>query len=115
MEVVNNPELYESISRDYKVNVTGPTTMTAVLNSLQMGFRTLQIEKKSSEVYVMLGKVKTEFSKYENALLSVQKDLQKSTKDIETLVTTRTRAMNRQLHDIESVDGLQEGEKSDAD
>lgn len=115
MEVVNNPDLYESLGREYKVNVTGPTTMTAVLNSLQMGFKTLQIEQKSSEVYVMLGKVKTEFSKYENALLAVQKDLQKSTKDIETLVTTRTKAMNRQLRDIENVDSLQEGEKSDAD
>lgn len=68
MEVVNNPELYEQISRDYKVNVTGPTTMTAVLNSLQMGFKTLQIEQKSAEVYELLGAVKTEFGKFEGSL-----------------------------------------------
>ena len=107
MEVVNNPELYEQLSRDYKVNITGPTTMTAVLSSLQMGFKTLQIGQKSSEVYQMLGKVKTEFGKYETALVAVQKDLQKSNKDIDALITTRTNMMNRQLRDITAADSLE--------
>ena len=104
MEVVNNPELYEQISRDYKVNVTGPTTMTAVLNSLQMGFKTLQIEQKSSEVYELLGAVKTEFGKFEKSLKKVHERLQQSEKEINTLITTRTNVMNRQLRNIDSID-----------
>ena len=105
MEIVNNPELYEQISRDYKVNVTGPTTMTAVLNSLQMGFKTLQIEQKSSEVYELLGAVKTEFGKFESSLKKVHERLQQSEKEINNLITTRTNVMNRKLREIDSVDG----------
>ena len=104
MEVVNNTELYEQLSRDYKVNVTGPTTMTAVLNSLQMGFKTLQIEQKSSEVYEMLGAVKTEFGKFETSLKKVHERLQQSEKEINTLITTRTNVMNRKLRTIDAVD-----------
>lgn len=118
MEVVNNPELYEQISRDYKVNVTGPTTMTAVLNSLQMGFKTLQIEQKSSEVYELLGAVKTEFTKFESSLKKVHERLQQSEKEINTLITTRTNVMSRHLRTIDQVDdttsrnllGFEEGE-----
>ncbi len=104
MEIVNNPELYEQLSRDYKVNVTGPTTMTAVLNSLQMGFKTLQIEQKSSEVYQMLGSIKTEFGKFEKSLKKVHERLQQSEKEINTLITTRTNVMSRQLRNIDSID-----------
>ena len=104
MEVVNNTDLYEQLSRDYKVNVTGPTTMTAVLNSLQMGFKTLQIEQKSSEVYEMLGAVKTEFGKFETSLKKVHERLQQSEKEINTLITTRTNVMNRKLRTIDAVD-----------
>ncbi|RZI49110.1 DNA recombination protein RmuC [Lactococcus kimchii] len=104
MEVVNNPELYEQISRDYKVNVTGPTTMTAVLNSLQMGFKTLQIEQKSSEVYQMLGAVKTEFGKFEGALKKVHEKIQQSEKEINTLITTRTNVMNKALREVDRLD-----------
>jgi DNA recombination protein RmuC len=104
MEVVNNPELYEKLSRDYKVNVTGPTTLTAVLNSIQMGFKTLQIEEKSSEVYEILGKVKTEFGKFEGQLLKVQKKMQESESEIGKLISTRTNVMNRVLRDIDSAD-----------
>lgn len=118
MEVVNNPELYEQLSRDYKVNVTGPTTMTAVLNSLQMGFKTLQIERKSSEVYELLGAVKTEFSKFETSLKGVHRRLKQSEKEISSLITTRTNAMNRKLRAVTELDstsslsllGLQEDE-----
>lgn len=104
MEVVNNTELYEQLSRDYKVNITGPTTMTAVLNSLQMGFKTLQIEQKSSEVYEMLGAVKTEFGKFETSLKKVHERLQQSEKEINTLITTRTNVMNRKLRTIDAID-----------
>ena len=104
MEVVNNPALYEQLSREFKVNVTGPTTMTAVLNSLQMGFKTLQIEQKSSEVYQMLGAVKTEFGKFEKSLKKVHERLQQSEKEINTLITTRTNVMSRQLRNIDAID-----------
>ncbi|GBG96269.1 DNA recombination protein RmuC [Lactococcus termiticola] len=106
MEVVNNPELYEQLSRDYKVNVTGPTTMTAVLNSLQMGFKTLQIEQKSSEVYEMLGAVKTEFGKFEKSLTKVHERLQQSEKEINSLITTRTKVMSRKLQAIDAIDDV---------
>lgn len=104
MEIVNNPELYEQISRDYKVNVTGPTTMTAVLNSLQMGFKTLQIEQKSSEVYELLGAVKTEFGNFEKQLKKVHEKLQQSESEINKLITTRTNVMNRKLREIDRID-----------
>lgn len=104
MEVVNNVALYEQISRDYKVNITGPTTLTAVLNSLQMGFKTLQIEQKSSEVYELLGAIKTEFGRFETSLKKVHERLKQSENEINTLITTRTNVMNRKLRSIEEVD-----------
>lgn len=113
MEIVNNPELYEQLSRDYKVNITGPTTMTAVLNSLQMGFKTLQIEKKSSEVYEILGKVKTEFGKFEGQLAKVHKKMQESENEIAKLINTRTNVMNRALRSIEDAEiGLLDEEEN---
>lgn len=112
VEVVNadSGNFVDVLRRDYKINVAGPTTMTALLNSLQMGFKTLQIEKKSNEVFNLLTNVKTEFSKYEAALLAVQKDLQKSNKDLDALISTRTNMMNRQL---QKVDALEIGEEHD--
>jgi len=110
MEVVNDPELYEQLGRDYKVNITGPTTMTAVLNSLQMGFKTLQIEQKSSEVYALLGAVKTEFGKFETSLKKVHDRLQASEKEISALITTRTRAMHRKLRDVDEIDSISSSE-----
>ncbi|GAB2027472.1 DNA recombination protein RmuC [Lactovum odontotermitis] len=106
MEVVNaeHGSFIDQIRRDFKVNITGPTTMTAVLNSLQMGFKTLQIEKKSTEVFNLLTNVKTEFGKYGTALEAIQKDLQKSNKDIDHLINTRTNMMNRQLNKLDALD-----------
>lgn len=114
MEVVNaeHGSFIDQIRRDFKVNITGPTTMTAVLNSLQMGFKTLQIEKKSTEVFNLLTNVKTEFGKYGAALEAIQKDLQKSNKDIDHLINTRTNMMNRQLNKL---DALDEGESAHSD
>jgi DNA recombination protein RmuC len=104
MEVINDVALTEQLTRDFKVNVAGPTTMTAILNSLQMGFKTLQIEKKSSEVYEVLGAVKTEFGKFEASLTKVQQRLQQSNDEITKLITTRTNVMNRKLRDIDALD-----------
>lgn len=103
MEVVNaeHGTFIDQIRRNFKVNITGPTTMTAVLNSLQMGFKTLQIEKKSDEVFKLLTAVRQEFNTYENALIAVQKDLQKSNNDIDKLLTTRTNMMSRQLRKVD--------------
>ncbi|MDR0297805.1 MAG: DNA recombination protein RmuC [Streptococcaceae bacterium] len=106
MEIVNaeHGSFVDQVRRDFKVNITGPTTMTAVLNSLQMGFKTLQIEKKSTEVFNLLTTVKTEFGKYGSALEAIQKDLQKSNKDIDHLINTRTNMMNRQLNKLDTLD-----------
>ncbi|MDR1928168.1 MAG: DNA recombination protein RmuC [Oscillospiraceae bacterium] len=100
-EVVQNAELFESLQRDYRVTVTGPTTLSAFLNALQMGFKTLAIEKRSVEVWRVLGAVKTEFGKFAEALDSTQKKIQAADRELEKLVGTRTSAMNRQLRQVE--------------
>ncbi|MFV0555997.1 MAG: DNA recombination protein RmuC [Lactovum sp.] len=108
MEVVNanHGTFIDQIRREFKVNITGPTTMTAVLNSLQMGFKTLQIEKKSNEVFKLLTSVRQEFNNYETALMAVQKDLQKSNNDIDKLLTTRTNMMQRQLKKVDMLEEI---------
>ena len=92
--------LVETLQRDYHVTVAGPTTMATLLNSLQMGFKTLAIQKRSSEVWNTLAAVKTEFEKFESVLLATQKKLDQATGDLETLVGTRTRMIRRRLRDI---------------
>ena len=84
-EVLKNQNLVELIQREYKVNITGPTTLVALLNSLQMGFRSLAIEKHSSEVWKILGAVKTEFSKFETVLNSAQNKLNQASSEIDKL------------------------------
>ena len=76
-EVIRRTSLVETLQKDYKIVVTGPTTLGAILNSLQMGFRTLAIQKRTGEVWTVLGAVKTEFSKFGGLLEKVQKNLQK--------------------------------------
>jgi len=83
-----------------KITMTGPTTMAALLNSLQMGFRTLAIQKRSGEVWETLGAVKTEFEKFEKTLLTVQSRLEGANKELDALVTTRTRAIQRKLRGV---------------
>ena len=99
-EIVNNVGLIEKLQNQYKINVAGPTTMAALLNSFQMGFRTLAIQKRSSEVWEILGKVKTEFEKYNKTLESVQKRIKSVDDELENLIGVRTRQMNRQLSHI---------------
>ena len=102
-EVLKNQNLVELIQREYKVNITGPTTLGALLNSLQMGFRSLAIEKHSSEVWKILGAVKTEFSKFETVLNSAQNKLNQASSEIDKLVGTRTRQINRKLKNIDKL------------
>ena len=96
--------LLEQLQREYKVNIAGPTTMAALLNSLQMGFRTLAIEKHTSEVWETLGAVKTEFEKFEGVLAKAQKDLNSVGDDLSKLIGTRTRSIQRKLRDVEKLE-----------
>lgn len=89
---------------EYKVNIAGPTTMAAMLNSLQMGFRTLSIQKYSSEVWDILAGVKFEFNNFEDVLSKVRKNLQTADKNLEQLVGTRTRAIRRKLRSVEEME-----------
>ncbi|MCL4351574.1 MAG: DNA recombination protein RmuC, partial [Firmicutes bacterium] len=88
--------------REYHIIVTGPTTVTALLNSLQMGFRTLAIQKRSSEVWKLLGAVKTEFGKFGEVLEKTQKKLQEASHSIDS-AAVRSRAIERKLRSVESV------------
>ena len=102
-EVVRRSALLEELQRTYKVVVTGPTTLAAILNSLQMGFRTLAIQKHSGEVWTILGAVKKEFEKVGGMLEKAQKNLQTASGQIEEVLGTRTRAIQRKLKDIDTL------------
>lgn len=101
-EVLRTPGLFESIQREYKIIVTGPTTLSALLNSLQMGFRTLAIEKRSGEVWQLLGAVKTEFGNFGSILEKTQKKLQEASNVIEQ-AGVRSRAIERKLRDVQEL------------
>ncbi|MBQ8791213.1 MAG: DNA recombination protein RmuC [Ruminiclostridium sp.] len=101
-EVVNHG-LVEILQREYNVNVAGPSTMAALLNSLQMGFRTLAIEKRSNEVWQVLGAVKSEFETFEKVLNATQKHMKQVEDDLEKLVGTRTRAITKKLRSVEAL------------
>ncbi|EIF30233.1 hypothetical protein BCh11DRAFT_05712 [Burkholderia sp. Ch1-1] len=103
-EVLRRPGLTDLLQRDYRVTIAGPTTLTALLNSLQMGFRTLAIEKRSSEVWQVLGAVKTEFGKFGDVLAKTKAQLETVTRSIEA-AETRTRVMSRRLRDVEALPG----------
>jgi DNA recombination protein RmuC len=103
-EILRRPGLTDLLQRDYRVTVAGPTTLTALLNSLQMGFRTLAIEQRSSEVWQVLGAVKTEFGKFGDVLARTKSQLETVTRSIE-LAEQRTRVMNRKLKQVEALPG----------
>ena len=107
-EVVNRG-LVEELQRLYKVNIAGPSTMAALLNSLQMGFKTLAIQKRSSEVWDILSAVKTEFVKFEEVIAATQKKIISANDELDKLVGVRTRAINRKLR---SVTALTDNSKS---
>ena len=119
-EILSVPGLQESLQRQYRVMVAGPTTLASLLNSLQMGFRTLAIEKRSAEVWNILGQVKTQFGKFETILDKVQSKLRSASNDVEK-VFVRQRAMSRALKGVEAAeesnlieyDNIQETEGED--
>ncbi len=96
--------LVEILQRDFKINIAGPTTMAALLNSLQMGFKTLAIEKRSSEVWDTLAKVKKEFGNFEGLLQKVRKNISTAGDDIDKLLTTRTNVMLRNLRNVATLE-----------
>lgn len=102
-EVVRQPDLVAILQRDYKIIVTGPTTLAAMLNSLQMGFKTLAIQKRSSEVWQILGAVKTEFTKFGTVLNKAQQKINEANKELDNLVGTRTRLMLSKLKNVEEL------------
>jgi DNA recombination protein RmuC len=101
-EALRRPGLAEALQRDWRVSIAGPTTLAALLNSLQMGFRTLAIEKRSSEVWGVLGAIKTEFGKFGEALEATRKKLEQATKSIES-AGVRTRQIERKLKGVEAL------------
>jgi DNA recombination protein RmuC len=101
-EVLRRPGLIEVLQREHRVTVAGPMTLAAILNSLQMGFRTLAIQKRSSEVWEVLGTVKTEFGTYADILAKVQKKLQEASNTVDAGLT-RTRAIQRKLKDVQEL------------
>jgi DNA recombination protein RmuC len=101
-EALRRPGLTESLQREYRVMLTGPTTLLATLNSLQMGFRTLALEKRSAEVWEVLGAVKTEFGKFGDVLAKTQKKLKEASDTIDA-AQTRTNVMARRLKSVEGL------------
>lgn len=102
-EVIRRTALVEQLQREFRVIVTGPTTLGAILNSLQMGFRTLAIEKRSSEVWTVLAAVKTEFGKFGGMLEKVQKNIETAGSQLDEVIGKRTRAIERKLRQVQEL------------
>ena len=104
--MLRRPGLFELLQREYRVSVAGPTNLLAILNSLQMGFRTLAIEKRSSEVWQVLGAIKTEFGKFGEVLEKVKKKLDEASNQIDE-TGKRSRAITRKLRDVQALPGTE--------
>jgi DNA recombination protein RmuC len=102
-EVIRRSHLIEQLQREFKVIVTGPTTLAAILNSLQMGFRTLALQKRSSEVWTVLGQVKSEFEKFGGLLEKAKKNIDSAGNTLDDLIGTRSKAIERRLRDVEAL------------
>ena len=102
-EVIRRSSLIDQLRSDFKITVAGPTTLMAILNSLQMGFRTLALQKRSSEVWKVLGSVKKEFEVFGGLLEKAQKNIQTGLGQLDDVVGTRTRAIQRQLRNVETL------------
>ncbi len=102
-EVIRRSSLIDQLRTEFQITVAGPTTLMAILNSLQMGFRTLALQKRSSEVWKVLGTVKSEFEKFGGLLEKAQKNIQTGLGQLDDVVGTRTRAIQRQLRNVESI------------
>ena len=105
-EVLRRPGLMDKLQRDYRVTLAGPTTLLAMLNSLQMGFRTLALEQQASEVWKVLGAVKTEFERYGEWVARIREQVQKASDTLEK-ADTRTRQMRRALKNVEALPDAQ--------
>jgi len=114
-EVVRRTDVIEHLQREYKIIITGPTTLAAMLNSLQMGFKTLAIQKRSSEVWRILGAVKTEFGKFGGVLEKAQKKINEANVELDRLVTTRTNVIKRKLRDVQELPEAGEEKLSEAE
>jgi DNA recombination protein RmuC len=101
-EIVRHPELTDTLQREFRVVVAGPTTLGALLNSLQMGFRTLAIEKRSSEVWKTLGTIKSEFGKFGEIIDKVQKKLQSASNEMDR-AASKSRTIERKLRKVEAL------------
>ena len=101
-EVLRRPGLFDFLQREYRINVTGPTTLAALLNSLQMGFKTLAIERRSSEIWELLGRVKTEFDKFSSILTKTKKKLQEAANTIDQ-AEVRTRVIESKLKKVQEI------------
>lgn len=101
-EVVRNAAFFDQLRREENIIVAGPTTLSALLNSLQVGFKTLTIQKNADDISKVLGNVKVEFGKFGAMLQKAQKQLNTASKSIDSLLTTRTNAITRALHTIEN-------------
>jgi len=109
-EVLRQPGLFEQLQRDYRVIIAGPTNLAALLTSFQMGFRSLALQKRSSEVWQLLGAIKTEFDKYGTVVNALSKQLATASNSVENL-GKRTRVMSRKLKDVEVLSDQQTAEK----
>lgn len=106
-EVLRHPGTFEKLQREYHITVTGPTTLSALLNSLQMGFRTLAVQKRSSEVWKVLSGVKTEFSKFSDHLKKVHDHVNKASTSLDSLRSTRANAMERKLRGVQTMETIE--------
>ena len=104
-----NLGLFDELQREYKITVAGPSTLSALLNALQMGFKSLAIQKRSSQVFELLGAVKTEFGRFSEVLAKAQKKFDEASEELEKLVGTRTRMINSKLREITALDDLSTG------
>jgi DNA recombination protein RmuC len=109
-EVLRHPGLFEKLQRTYKITVTGPTTLSALLNSLQMGFRTLAVQKRSSEVWDILKAVKFEFKQFSGVLAKAHKQINTASGTLDTLRTTRINGIERKLKDVETYSAVESKE-----
>jgi len=106
-EVIRRSALVDQLRDEFKITVAGPTTLVAILNSLQMGFRTLALQKRSSEVWKVLGEVKTEFDKFGGLLQKAQKNINAASDTVEELLGKRSKAINRKLMNVETLPAME--------
>lgn len=109
-EVVTRPGLIETLGRDYHVNVAGPSTMAAILNSLQMSYQTFRLQKRTDDVLRVLSAVKAELPRYQAALRRAQQQIETAGKTVEGIITTRTNVMERKLKDIDALEDAREAD-----